>query len=84
MKTSGRHTLEIPRRLVKIITGFLFVFNLLGWPAQASEIDASIIKEALQGVICDRNIDVIIEGANYQSATENNEEIGRASCRERV
>lgn len=36
-------------------------------PANATDSDSSIIKEALEGTVCQRNIAVIIEGAYYQN-----------------
>ena len=38
--------------------------------ADASEFDSSIIKEALSGIVCDKNIQVMVEGAYYQGTSE--------------
>ena len=59
------------------ISGFLTLALMLlslNQAAFATDQDRSIIEEALNGMVCPRNIDVIVEGAYYQSHRLNGKE----------
>lgn len=72
MKIYNRHAIKIPKIGSKLSAFLFFVLFLLSPSnARATDMDSSIIKEALQGIVCDRNIHVIIEGAYFQSMKEN-------------
>lgn len=53
------------------LTLLLLSFNQAAF---ASDTDRSIIQEALNGMVCPRNIDVIVEGAYYQGHRLNSKE----------
>lgn len=75
--SAHEHFLTEKLRLASIVCLFLWgISTLVVVPAcNANEYDSSIIKEALAGTVCDRNLAVIVEGAYFQNSKLNQPKI---------